>query len=350
MVKKITILLAILGLLMGVYSVATSKPKIEAPPLAQPPSVNPFPHGIAALGLVESGSRDVEIGAPDSGLVTDVMAEVGDRVQKGQPLFQLDDRTMKSELIRARAALASAEAEVKRLEGWPRPEDFPPVEAEVAEAQSRLADARTRLSNMERASALAGASPDEMERQRYAVEAAEAVLRNAQSRLERLKSGAWTEDLAVARAGADQRRAEIEAINIRLERLTVRSPVAGTILRRNIKAGEFIASGVGDPPMIVGDLATLHVRAQVDEEDAPILRAGAAAKCKLRGPVADMIDLRMIRIEPFARPKAQITGSNTERIDTRVVEAVFEVAVKEHPPMYPGQVVDVYIETEPATQ
>lgn len=356
MFKNITIVLALAGVAMGVYSVATSKPKIPSPPLAQPASVNPFPRGIAALGVVESGTRDIAVAPPEPGLVVEVQAHVTDRVEQGAVLFRLDDRPLRADLVRAEAALAAAEAEVKRLERWPRAEEFPPVEAEVEERRVRLADAETRYHNVMRAVELDGASQDEVDRLRNAVAIARAALANAESRLAVMKSGSWEADLAVARANAAARRADIEAIMIRIDRLVVRAPASGTILRRNIEPGEFVTPGGGGaggaggsgggsaPAMILGDLGTLHVRAQVDEEDAPLLRAGAAGRCRLRGPFEAMIELRMLRIEPFARPKSQITGSNTERIDTRVVEAVFEVATKDHPPMYPGQVVDVYIE------
>ncbi len=349
MFRNITILLAVAGFAMGVYSVATGKQKIPSPPLSQPASVNPFPSGVAALGVVESGTRDVEIAAPEPGLVVEVLAQVTDRVELGQPLMKLDDRLLRAELVRAEAALAAAEAEVKRIENWPRAEDLPPVKAEVAEARARLNDAIDRNNNMLKAVTLGGTNPDEADRTRNAVEIARAALTNAEARLARLQAGPWSADLLVMQANADARRADIAALKIRLDRLTVRAPVAGTILRRSIEPGEYAMAGGGggasaEPAMILGDLGTIRVRAQVDEEDAPLLRQGAAATCKLRGNFGEHIQLKMIRIEPFARPKSQITGSNTERIDTRVVEVVLEVAAKDHPPMFPGQVVDVYIE------
>lgn len=349
MLKNITILIAVLGLLMGIYSVATSKPVVPVPPPSKAPSVNPFPNGIAALGVVESGSREVHIAAPDPGLVTEVLVEVGDKVEEADELFMMDDRLIQAELLRARAALAAAQAEVTRHEQWPRAEDFPPAEAEVEEAKARLTDFETRLANLQRAGEQSGVSPDEMDRARFAVDVARAALRNAQSRLDRLKAGSWSADLIVARANAAARQAEINALDLRLERLTVRAPAAGTVLRRDIEPGEYVMNnGGGIAPLILGDLTTLHVRAQVDEEDAPLLRDGAKAICRLRGMSEHNVTLVMVRIEPYALPKSQITGSNTERIDTRVVEVVFLVEGK-HPPLYPGQVVDVFIEAAQET-
>ena len=52
----------------------------------------------------------------------------------------------------------------------------------------------------------------------------------------------------------------------------------------------------------------------------------------------------MLRIEPLAEPKVSLSGNTTERVDTRVLEVVFEVIDKGDAPLYPGQLVDVFID------
>jgi len=140
---------------------------------------------------------------------------------------------------------------------------------------------------------------------------------------------------------------------IELDRLTVRAPRAGTILRRDIEPGEQSRTDPARPMLILGDLSTLHVRAQVDEEDMPLLRAGAMAKARVRGPLSrerGELDLKMLWIEPLAGPKRQITNASTELVDTRVVEVIFELRPEDQKgvTLYPGQVVDVYIDAPEA--
>jgi hypothetical protein len=78
-----------------------------------------------------------------------------------------------------------------------------------------------------------------------------------------------------------------------------------------------------------------------------MLREGAEAVARIRGPVDAKVPLRMLRIEPLAIPKTNITGSATELVDTRVVEVVFEVVPREsRVRLYPGQAVDVFIEAQ----
>jgi hypothetical protein len=56
----------------------------------------------------------------------------------------------------------------------------------------------------------------------------------------------------------------------------------------------------------------------------------------------------MLAIEPLAVPKKQLTGSTQELVDTRVVEVLFAVqpGSPDNIRLYPGQIVDVFIDVE----
>ena len=73
-----------------------------------------------------------------------------------------------------------------------------------------------------------------------------------------------------------------------------------------------------------------------------MLRTGAAAQARVRGQKAILVPLTMIRIEPLAQPKVQLSGATTERVDTRVLEVLFRV--QGSATLYPGQLVDVFID------
>src|ERR1051325_1793922 len=137
MFKWLTIAVAGLGVIVAVYTAATSHEALPAPLPAEPPSVNPFPSGVAATGLVEAASRNVQVAPPEAGLVTKVFVQVNDAVKAGDPLFQLDTRPLDADLIRANAACAAAKAELARLTAQPRAEDVPPLEAAVDQARSQ---------------------------------------------------------------------------------------------------------------------------------------------------------------------------------------------------------------------
>lgn len=356
MYKRVTILLAVVGLVFAIWVVATAKQPIPAPDPSYPPSVNPFGRGIVALGLVESASRDIAIAAPEPGRVQAVHVTVGQVVKAGDPLFTLDTMALEADMLRAVAQRNAAAAELDRQRNWPRTEDLPPLRAAVSEAKSRLDDAADRLRTLEAAAEQQAANMDEVSRQRFAVSVLRNALNQDQANLDRLLAGPWKADVVVAEANLHSAEAEVASIQKRIDRLTVRSPIDATVLKRDIEPGEFTQStgsggGIGAiPPLVIGDLRTMHVRAQVDEEDAPLLKLNAPAKVRIRGPYRTELNLRMLRIEPLARAKQQITNAATELVDTRVIDVLFEVEPQSGITLYSGQIVDVYIDAETPTR
>ncbi len=346
LVRWTTITLSAIGLTVGVAAVLGGRQEPPEPPLARRASINPYLRGVAALGILEAQGRNIAASAPEPGLVTDVFVDVGDTLAADAPLFKLDSRTLESELIRARAAVDVARAELQRAKDLPRPEDIPPLEASVAVAEAVLADREEQLALNEDALRRGGATSREVSLSRYNRDAAAAELARARAELAKAKAGAWAPDLAIRQAELDRTQAEVSALEARIARLTVRAPKAVTVLSRDIEPGEYAVADPNRPAMIIGDLSTLHVRAQVDEEDIALVREGAQAMARTRGAIVQDIGLEIIRIEPFARRKVDITGANAERVDTRVIDVVFRVVDKPSTPLFPGQAVDVFINAE----
>lgn len=340
---------------MGIYTVATAHEPLPKPPPAQPPSVNPYARGIAATGLVEAASRNVSVASPEPGLVVEVVAQPNAVVRKGDPLFIMDRRPLEAELVRMAAAVDVAKAELERIESQPRAEDIPPLKAALEAAKVQAADEEDQYQRTAGAFKASAASEGEVARRKFAAEAARARVEQAQATLLRMQAGAWAPELRAAKARVAQAEADVAALRIRLDRMTIRAPIDGTVMKRFIEPGEYAmtsGSAGANPAMVLGDLTRLHVRAQVDEEDSSLLVAGARGTARLRGAVSREYPLRMLRIEPWAQPKNNITGLTPERVDTRVVDVVFEmVPTGEAGALpYPGQLVDVYIETEGETK
>jgi HlyD family secretion protein len=342
--RWISIGASVIGAGIGVYAVSTADTPPQPVPLARPASVSPFDYGVAALGIVEPASREVGVVAPEPGVVAKVFVDVGDRVKAGDPLFMLDTRLLDAELIRARAAVGLAEAEIARWHALPRAEDVPALEAAVQRARAVLADREESLRATEEAFRRGSGNDREVSGAKFAVEIARADLARAEADLARLKAGGWEPDLALAQAALEQRRAEVQALTILAERLTVRAPRDGVVLRRSIEAGESAGIDRREPALILGDLEHLSVRAQIDEEDIALVGDGARAIARTRGAEPLEVALRLRRIEPFARPKRDLMGDNLERVDTRVIDVLFDFAEPPSRPVYPGQAMDVFVE------
>jgi hypothetical protein len=128
--------------------------------------------------------------------------------------------------------------------------------------------------------------------------------------------------------------------------MTVLAPRAGTILQVNVRAGEYASATPKNPAMILGDIDHLQVRADVDEQNAPRLQPGQSATAYLKGDTTQPIELRFVRVEPYVVPKVSLTGSSTERVDTRVLQVIYSFERPSDRPVYVGQQVDLFVKSE----
>src|SRR4029450_302411 len=113
--------------------------------------------------------------------------------------------------------------------------------------------------------------------------------------------------------------------------------------------GEYAPAGsLATPLMMIGNTQVLHVRVDVDENDAWRGRSDAKANGYVRGNRDITTGLRFVRIEPYVVPKRSLTGDSTERVDTRVLQVLYAFE-KEKLPVDVGQQMDVFVDASPAS-
>ena len=301
-------LLAIAGLLFAGYTVINgNKPMPVAPAVTEPASA-PFKAFIAGAGIIEAQSQNIAIGTPLPGIVKTVAVKVGDQVKADTPLFFLDDRDTRATLSIKLADLAKAKAD-------------------VSAAKATFSDAKS-LND------LAVAVTD-----RRAISSEELLKRHNAMLIALAK-------LESASAIVQQTVAGLADTETTLSRLIVRAPVDGEILQVNIRPGEFAQAGALNTPLLVlGNLDQLHVRVDIDENDAWRFDKNSKAVAFLRGNRRFKADLVLAYIEPFVVPKKSLTGDSNERVDTRVLQALYRFDRKQLP-VYVGQQMDVFIEAQ----
>ncbi|MBI5362171.1 MAG: efflux RND transporter periplasmic adaptor subunit [Planctomycetes bacterium] len=339
-------LLSLAGMAVAATTVISANTHKPPAPLVSEPARSGFARRVAGAGIVESASENVSVGAPVSALVREVRAQRGERVAAGAPLFALDDRALKAQRGSREAALRAARSELARLEALPRPEDLPPARARVDGAFATLEHARSELGMVEALIDARAVSHETVLQRRNAVREAEAAHAVAKAELERLEAGAWEADLEIARASIDRAQAAVAELDTEIELRTVRAPIAGTVLQLDVRPGEYVEAG-SRRYLVLGDLAWLHVRADVDENDAWRVKPGAKARAFVRGNGELSTDLEFVRIDPYVLPKRSLTGDTLERVDTRVLQVVFRFPT-DALPVYVGQQMDVYIEVSEA--
>jgi HlyD family secretion protein len=348
MIRKFLLpLLAVGGVTFAIWTVVTSSQPIPpAPPVVQP-SQAPFASFVAGAGIIEASTENIAVGTPVSGVVTEIFVRVGQTVQIGNPLFKLDDRNLRAELAVRQTALQQAKERLARLKGMPRPEEIPEAQARVKEAEASVADAKNQLDLAESVRDKRAISEDQVLRRRYAVQVAEAKLAQARAQLALLKAGSWKPDIDVAKAEVAAAEAQVKATETDIERLTVQALVLGQVLQVNIRPGEFAQAGMLQTPLVMlGDVERLHVRVDVDENDAWRVRSDAPAVAYVRGNREIKTPLQFVRTEPYIVPKRSLTGDATERVDTRVLQILYSFD-RGDLPVYVGQQMDVFIEAPP---
>ncbi|MBU3693804.1 MAG: biotin/lipoyl-binding protein [Rhodocyclaceae bacterium] len=303
----ILIVLAVLGPVFLLPKVMRSTQLGPPPPVAAPPAAAPYASYIAGTGTVESSTRNLNIVAPVTGIVAEMRVEPGQKVRKGQLLFRIDSREAQAELLRRQAAVEVARSNVAA------------AEASTAEA----------LDQFQRVRDIADPRVVSVEERRHR----ELVAQAAEKRLESARA-----DL---RAAGESARAQA----ITVSRLDVLSPIDGEVLQVNVRAGELASTLAGvRVPLVLGNTETLHVRVEIDENIAWRFVPGSQARGFLRGNKALETDLQFVRLEPLLVGKTSLTGSSTERVDTRVLQVIYAFDQSKLR-AYPGMLLDVFIET-----
>lgn len=308
--KRFSVWTALAGIAFATWLLMGAN-KIEPmpTPISEPPR-SPYEQTVAASGIIEAVNENVRIAPPVAGLITKMFVAAGDQVKDQAPLFQLDDRELRAQLMTRDAAI-------------------PPLQAQIDEQKYRIGDLDTQLRRLKPLHKESAVSEDDLKRTWYALE----VAKHTQLRLE---------------ANLKQAIAQREETAILLDRLTVRAPRDGTILQVNVRAGEYASPGASEPLMLLGDTQQLQVRADVDEVNAPLVAPQASGVASLKSMAGTKIPLTFVRIEPYVVPKKSLTGDNSERVDTRVLQIIYRF---DRPPfpVYAGQQVDVFIQRHPAS-
>jgi HlyD family secretion protein len=207
---------------------------------------------VEAAGQVEP-ILVIEVKSKASGEVTELHVETGDEVDRGELLAEIDPRDVRN-------ALAQAEADL-----------------EVAEARVQIAESQAARSRELRAANVV--TQQELE----------------QSILE----------LANARAALTRAETNLELAQERMNDVTIRAPIAGTVIEKPVEAGMIIASASGNVSggttlMMMADLSTMQVRTLVDETDIGKVESGQVARVSVEAYPNRSFTGSVYKIEPMA--------------------------------------------------
>jgi HlyD family secretion protein len=339
---------SVIGMILGLVSVVLSHQSPPTPPVLFPPPASPYEHYIAAIGLIESSSENIAIGVTEETTVDEVYVVPGDFVPQGAPLFKLCTTVLEKELYEAQANLDITQREYERLLDLPNPVDIPLLEDKVDALQANYLDKLAQFELVENITREGAISRDEFNIRKFASLRAKFDLKYARDDLNKLLAGAWVRDLDIARAKINKAQAGVEVIQAKIARATTRAPYSGMVLATSVNPGQFAPRTVreSDALILFGVVDPLHVRIDVDEQDLWRIIPGAPARAFVRGNSNISVPLDFVRLEPFLVSKSSLSGGAAELVDTRVIQLIYELK-PDGLPLYPGQVMDIFIESKP---
>ncbi|MDW8480265.1 MAG: efflux RND transporter periplasmic adaptor subunit [Xanthomonadales bacterium] len=247
----------------------------------------PFAASLVVSGRIATPVR-IGVSAEITARIAERLVAEGDRVEAGELLIRLDP----GPLLARRTALA---AELEQL----RSRLHPAAVAALAEARARREQAERELVRARELSAAAQLSARERERAEEALAVARAVERRAELEAEALAPGGVEERLL---------RARLDALEAELSRHEIRSPAAGTVLRRAAEAGEVVVPG-----RVLLELAAegpVEAVCQVEERQLGRLAPGMRARVVADAFPARALPAELVFLGPAIDPQ---TGAGEAR-------------------------------------
>jgi len=289
--NKIIFTIAIIGILAGLVAAYIFGTVRKAQPPVFKPVSNPFESAIYANGMVESdlpSGENINIFPQVSGPITQVLVQEGQSVLAGTPLFAIEDS-----MQRANTELAVANLKLAR-------------------------------------------DQYDKDRASYDVD----------------PKSVSKDVLDTAEDTVNQATAALKAANALLQYYSVKAPVDGVVLAVNAAVGGYVSSQgnydtyteLFDPLVVMsGPQDYMDVRCYVDEILVSRLPSHWHIQAQMQITGTDIkVPLEFVRIQPYVSPKIELSNQKQEQVDLRVLPVIFRFQ-KQDAPVYPGQMVDVFI-------
>lgn len=222
------------------------------------------------LGTVETGNIEsvvvstgtlaalhtVIVGSQLSGQLAELHVDFNDAVQEGDLMARIDPRTFAARVRQSQADVAVAAANIESRK------------AELKRQEASLGQATRELARRQSLKDQGHVSASELDRDLTLVETTEAQVAVARAAI------------LNAEALLEQREAALAQAQLDLERSTIRSPVSGTVINRQVEVGQTVAASFSAPVLFeVGEnLHRMKVEASVDEADIGRIREGMACR------------------------------------------------------------------------
>ncbi len=220
--------------------------------------------------VVASGTLNavttVQVGSQVSGQVLEIFADFNTQVKKDQIIARIDPQSFELRVNQTRADVDAARSAVAVAMS-----NLAAQGAEVGRVKVALADAERDLNRKKMLVEKGFISPAELDKARSLYDGTREQLKSVEAQI-----GVNESQISSARATVKQREALLKQSQVDLERTIIRAPVNGTVILKNIDAGQTVAASLQAPVLftIAQDLRDMQVEAAIDEADVGRMRVG----------------------------------------------------------------------------
>ncbi|MGP9491071.1 efflux RND transporter periplasmic adaptor subunit [Psychrobacter sp. AOP7-B1-24] len=292
------------------------KPKEEGPTyLTATAEIGDIENNVMASGKVKA-LNTVDVGAQVSGEVTRLYVEVGDEVEKGDLIAQIDQVTQKNNLSNQQASLQQSEAALQsaRAETLSKQANLKSAYADLASRQSELKQAKSDFARLESLVSIDAISQQEYDTQETTVETAQAAVANASAAIDTAKAAIATTN---ANINSQQAAIRISETNVGtaeedLSYTTIRAPISGTVVSITTEQGTTVNASQTAPTLVtLADLSTVRINAQISEADVINVNAGMPAYFNIIGNPDQKYNATLTAIEPAPEEISETSSTDS---------------------------------------
>ncbi len=343
--NKRTLISIAVGVMILVISASliSARSRSAAPQGSLKPQSGQNPLLIAGPGRVEPSSEDIKLGSELSGKLKTVYVEEGDTIRRGQVLAELENDDYRAQVASAEADVTAKEAALRKVLNGARTQERQEAFSSARAAEVVMNNARSEMERREKLFQAGVISREEAEHYAREYDVARAKYQEATEHHSLIDDHAREEDQALAEADLKLARARLEEARARYAKTLIRSPIDGTVLRKHHRNGESVSnsSTAPDPILTIGDQDVLHVRVEVDETEVSKVRVGQKAYVTADAYGNQKFWGQVIRVGEELGRKNIRTDEPTEHVDTKILETLVKLDAVAHLPV--GLRVDAFI-------
>ncbi|MEN2751623.1 efflux RND transporter periplasmic adaptor subunit [Psychrobacter sp. FBL11] len=295
--------IALIVLALGALAYTFFKPKETIPNyLTATADIGDIENNVMASGKVKA-LNTVDVGAQVSGEVKRLYVEVGDEVQEGDLIAQIDQVTQKNNLSNEQASLEQSEAAIQsaQAEYLSRQASLKSAYADLASRQSELKQAQSDFARLQDLVAIDAISQQEYDTQATSVETAKAAVANARAAIDTAKAAIATTEANINSQQAALRKSQtnVSTAEEDLSYTTIRAPMSGTVVSVTTEQGTTVNANQTAPTIVtLADLSTVRINAQISEADVINVKAGMPVYFNIIGNPDQKFDSILKAIEP----------------------------------------------------